>query len=441
MSEQANPTPSPSLVEIYTSRERLFVEARSNRFLEAYRHGTIDLASNFASAVVLTLLLAGQASAPVVLAWFVLVNIPSALRALLHRRLKSRRLPGSANRLLIAALFCSGVMWGLSFFLVPVSPPEYRLLIMLWLASSAAWIASAYGFVPEGIFAWLVAAMVPPGFAMLATGDQINFVLGAGTIVVYIPAMMLMAINNHRFLMQNQIAQRLNAELANELGEGKVHVENLNTELAADLTRREQTEIELREAKERAEQLAKELEKLSSLDGLTGIANRRRFDYTLEREWNRAARAQQPLALILVDIDHFKEYNDRYGHPGGDACLRQLATLLENSLRRGGDLAARYGGEEFAILLPDTNSGSAALVAEQIREKLENLGITHDRTPRGVLTASFGVSAMTPEASQSFDALLGDADRSLYRAKEMGRNRVVCDPLPQTPEDNENYVH
>ena len=214
------------------------------------------------------------------------------------------------------------------------------------------------------------------------------------------------------------------------MAEALVHeqqaVLELVANLEADLHRREIIELDLREEKARAEALASELEKLSSLDGLTGIANRRRFDQTLEREWNRAARAQQSLALIMCDIDYFKQYNDRYGHQAGDACLRQLAQVLETSLKRGGDLAARYGGEEFAILLPDTELENATMLAENVREHLQQLGLPHDASlVAPILSASFGVAALVPTAEMSPSVLIRRADEAMYEAKARGRDRIA----------------
>jgi len=165
---------------------------------------------------------------------------------------------------------------------------------------------------------------------------------------------------------------------------------------------------------------------LSTLDGLTGIPNRRHFDATLAKEWNRATRSQSPLSVIMCDIDFFKPYNDHYGHQKGDKCLMQIATILQENARRDGDIAARYGGEEFIIILPATSLENAHEIAEQMRIAIENLGIPHRYSEtNNVVTASFGVATTVPVPEQRPGTLVARADKALYRAKLEGRNRVV----------------
>jgi diguanylate cyclase (GGDEF)-like protein len=168
-----------------------------------------------------------------------------------------------------------------------------------------------------------------------------------------------------------------------------------------------------------------ELRRLSALDGLTGVANRRHFDAMLDREWRRAQRQGSALSILMCDIDYFKSYNDRYGHLQGDECLRQLARTLQQGLDRGGDLLARYGGEEFVALLPDTGPEGAAFVAERLRLALAELRLAHEGSPFGEVTASFGVASGLPAAGSDGQALLAAADRALYAAKQAGRNRVA----------------
>lgn len=170
-----------------------------------------------------------------------------------------------------------------------------------------------------------------------------------------------------------------------------------------------------------------ELKRLTSLDGLTGIANRRHFDEVLAREWRRAMRQGNELSIIMCDIDFFKLYNDTYGHQNGDDCLRRIAQTLAQSMDRGGDLLARYGGEEFVAVLPGTSLSGAAFVAGQMRQAVSKLGLEHNGSPYGIVTTSFGVASAT--AMQETDPLdiVGAADRALYEAKRAGRNRVFQD--------------
>ncbi len=163
---------------------------------------------------------------------------------------------------------------------------------------------------------------------------------------------------------------------------------------------------------------------LSSTDGLTGINNRRGFDTAVEQEWRRAARNQYSLALAMLDVDHFKSYNDLYGHQAGDQCLRTVAGLIATHGRRTSDLVARYGGEEFALLAPATDAEQALLVAQGICEALQALALPHAGSPYGVVTISIGVAATMPGEANTSDELIWSADRALYRAKQDGRNRA-----------------
>lgn len=172
----------------------------------------------------------------------------------------------------------------------------------------------------------------------------------------------------------------------------------------------------------------RELSRLSSVDGLTGIPNRRVFDETLQREWRRAERRSAPISLLLIDIDHFKEYNDCYGHQAGDDCLRAVAASLDRALRRSSDLAARYGGEEFVIVLPETDAQGAHGIAEQVLEIVRGLGIEHARSQTApVITISVGCATAVPARGDDsgWKQVLGEADTALYLAKKNGRNRAM----------------
>jgi diguanylate cyclase (GGDEF)-like protein len=184
---------------------------------------------------------------------------------------------------------------------------------------------------------------------------------------------------------------------------------------------------ELAEANALLQSANAELQRLSATDPLTGLANRRRFDEQLEVEWRRALRTGQPLALVAADIDRFKAYNDALGHPAGDACLARVAGALAGGGQRAGDLAARVGGEEFALLLPSTDRGHAAEIAERVRAAVAALAIAHPASPDGGrVTVSVG-AASARRGEESAARLLERADRALYRAKQAGRNRAVVD--------------
>jgi diguanylate cyclase (GGDEF)-like protein len=168
----------------------------------------------------------------------------------------------------------------------------------------------------------------------------------------------------------------------------------------------------------------RELQRLAICDGLTKLANRRRFDEYLQQEWQRLARERSPLSLILGDIDFFKAYNDTYGHLTGDECLRQVASAIQEAVKRPADLVARYGGEEFAVILPNTDAEGAIAVAELIRQAVKALAIDHSKSlvsPH--ITISLGVATVIPSAELSPLDLIASADRGLYQAKSLGRDR------------------
>lgn len=175
---------------------------------------------------------------------------------------------------------------------------------------------------------------------------------------------------------------------------------------------------ELRRANEELDSANRDLQRLSSLDGLTGVANRRRFAEALDLEWRRSRRSGAPLSLAMADIDDFKAFNDSKGHPEGDECLRRVAAAIEQDLGRAGEVVARYGGDEFVLLLPGSDVRDASTAAEKLRSSVERAG---------VVTISVGIAAAKADAEDSAELLLARADRALYRAKETGRNRVVVD--------------
>ena len=186
-----------------------------------------------------------------------------------------------------------------------------------------------------------------------------------------------------------------------------------------DISERKAAELRLQEANEA-------LQRLTLVDTVTDVANRRQFDRALAEEWARAIRAGTSIGLVLVDVDHFKPYNDRYGHPAGDECLRRIAAVLGRTLLRAGDLVARYGGEEFAAILPLTDVDAAMAVAERMRRSVEALAMPHGATPLGIVTISGGVAASRPDPGTDPLDLVARVDAALYEAKATGRNRIVA---------------
>jgi diguanylate cyclase (GGDEF)-like protein/PAS domain S-box-containing protein len=193
----------------------------------------------------------------------------------------------------------------------------------------------------------------------------------------------------------------------------------------------ERSRREIEETNRRLAESNRELQRMTRRDGLTNIANRRSFDEYLALEWNRAARDRRPLSLLMIDVDHFKAYNDRYGHPAGDDCLRRVAEALERQLGRSIDIVARYGGEEFAVVLPETPRVGAVNIGERLRHAVEELDLPHAESPTaGHVTISVGAATMIPHPGDSAEVIVSASDAALYSAKQNGRNRVCTAGSP-----------
>lgn len=197
--------------------------------------------------------------------------------------------------------------------------------------------------------------------------------------------------------------------------------------LKQEMDRRKAREQELLELTMELEKAIQKLNQLSSMDGLTGVANRRRFEEYMGSEWARGIRNGKPLSIILMDIDFFKAYNDTYGHLAGDECLKTVAMAIKETLKRPGDLICRYGGEEFAVILPETPKNGAVFLAEAMCAQIEGMRIPHQKSPISrFVTISLGVASALPNHNSSPKELIAAADSALYAAKSEGRNRVCA---------------
>ncbi|TAG91486.1 MAG: diguanylate cyclase [Oscillatoriales cyanobacterium] len=221
-----------------------------------------------------------------------------------------------------------------------------------------------------------------------------------------------------------QFVKRKYAE--KELQEAEASIRSLYEQEKRQSKKLVQQNVALEKTKLELEAANRALQRLASVDGLTQIANRRCFDKTLQSEWLRMGRNQEPISLILLDLDFFKFYNDHYGHQGGDECLKKVAEILDRNAQRGGDLSARYGGEEFAVILSQTDATGAMRVAELIRSDLKDQEIPHALSKVNKrVTASIGIASAVPNPELSVEWLIGEADRSLYQAKLEGRDRII----------------
>jgi diguanylate cyclase (GGDEF)-like protein len=234
----------------------------------------------------------------------------------------------------------------------------------------------------------------------------------------------LLASTERGVSLQEQV-DRLDTRLTNELRDRHTTEEKLHNLIQTVTREKGDLEILVQILIDQGDDSAQEGEK-ARIDGLTQIANRRRFDEYLSQEWRRHIRMQQPLSLLICDVDHFKLYNDRQGHQAGDECLKNVAKAL-NRCYRVGDLVARYGGEEFAMVLPQTNRVGAVQVAERVRAAVAAAALPHPASPVcDRVTVSIGVACITPPPHAPADAraLIEQADRQLYQAKHLGRNQV-----------------
>ncbi len=286
----------------------------------------------------------------------------------------------------------------------------YGVLLLL-----TAWLAMR----GERVFLWYCMGLLVPLVSM-----YLQQALGVGTVLL----------NSYR--MDNALVQGLvvlaGALAYQEVRQRQTHMRELRGLLQEQnlaLEKARQAEIDLEsQVSQRTQELAmaaRRLEALSTVDGMTGVANRRRFDETLQVEWGRAARDKRPLSVALIDVDWFKSYNDRYGHPAGDACLRQLARVFEAGVMRSGDLIARYGGEEFVLIAPDTDLNGIRTIARYLCQEVFALALEHADSPYGRVSVSIGVATAYPHQGSKPLQLVQQADAALYRAKQQGRHRVA----------------
>jgi|GEM_PF-116478 len=313
--------------------------------------------------------------------------------------------------------FILGSTWASLTFLLPYIDTQERILIFVLLitivggalTTTASHVISYYSYSYPILITYAAHAFLLEG--------RIWTMLGILT-VIYALYMTIAAWKLYAS-MQDSIALRYSwQEIADVL-------ETTRQELNTELDNRTAAEEKLKSVMGELEQAVSHLEQLAAIDELTGIPNRRTFDAAIAREWNRARREQTNIALLMIDVDYFKNYNDFYHHQKGDEVLKQVAQALTRYAQRPGDTVARYGGEEFALVLVDPTADHVAKIAEELREAVLELEIQHDKSEISeFLTVSVGTAVSTAPSNDDYSVLISSADAALYEAKQAGRNQV-----------------
>jgi len=358
---------------------------------QAYDQLPIALLVNLVNGVLLAVILWGAVSPWAIGLWLALLTLVTVLRyALLS---SFRRAPGLApgtaywRRRFVAGACAVGVVWGLAgSVLFPASSFAYQAFLAFVLGGMVAGAVPLLSVVDRAYPCFAVPVILPIVVRMIELGDRVHWIMGL-MILVFGVAMLASSAQMRRvFRDAVELRLRLSASIETE----------------------------------------RVLERMLRTDALTGVANRLAYEESLAAEWRRARREQGVLALITADIDHFKDYNDRYGHQTGDRCLIAVAQAMEQGLHRPGDLLARIGGEEFAVVLPNTPPAGALIVAERIRQRVLALHLAHEAVSTDEqVTVSLGVATTAEACYASIADLQRASDQALYRAKRGGRNRVA----------------
>lgn len=319
----------------------------------------------------------------------------------------------------------TGFLWGsMCAYLAIISDPEQLLLVIVIIAGLMTGSVLSYSFKIR-LFALFSSLLTFPTICVLFMKEEQYMNIIAALIVAWFVFVLVAASRFKNFYLNSLSLEFQNVDLAKDLEGKNSQVNRLNENLQEKLAALSLTKNELLMEKNNVESLVNELKKLSTIDPLTGIYNRRQFNDSLSKEWSRLARDDKQISLILCDLDYFKNYNDYYGHQQGDNCLIKVAETINKIAQRGGDSAARYGGEEFAIILPDTSMVQAAQLAERARDAIISLEIPAEAAPgKMYVTMSFGVASMFPNKGNSHEEIIKQADRALYFAKSSGRNCV-----------------
>jgi len=343
---------------------------------------------------------------PILIAWVTANTVSLPLRAAMaagYRRF-GREKPGPWVLAALLSMLLGGVIWGagIGWMLAVGDPYEVTVASCISLGAICLAVSNLSYWQNHAVFQFPTLVLAAIGY--IANGRPEYREVAAAAVMLAIGQVVVVR------QLGRRLVDAMRVSIENEL-------------LAKDLTARGK-ELEAANA---------ELERLSRCDGLTGLANRRHYDEVLRTEWTRAARSGKPLSLLAIDVDHFKSYNDTFGHDEGDVCLRAVGLAVQQSSRQGIDLAARPGGEEFTVILPDTDIEGAAIIAERIRATVAALNEVDALGLKRPVTVSIGAHCARPSDGESPQRLARMADERLYRAKAEGRDRVVAEPATARP--------
>lgn len=359
---------------------------------QGYRQLPISLVVSLVNGLILIVVLWEAADTVGLAAWSLLLVAVTATRFLALRGFRKAAQRGQVDhntwkRRFVLGTCMAGLVWGTAGVVLfhPESFP-HQVFLAFVLGGMLAGAIPLVSSVDHAYRCFAIPVVVPISVQMLVLGDRVHLIMGL-MMVIFGVAMLASAVQVQRLFHESeQLRQKLFSSI----------------------------------------QESQELEQMVRLDQLTKIANRRLFEEELEKEWRRAKRDEDTLSIITADIDHFKEYNDHYGHPAGDKCLFEVAQTMKGALYRPGDVVARIGGEEFAFLLPGTTLSGAESVAELMRERILELNLPHEGSPTtGQVTLSFGVASSDHASVSSPADLLRASDVALYDAKRHGRNQVA----------------
>lgn len=363
-------------------------------FGELLAASAIPLAGSALASALLGLGLWTSSNSHLVIGWVALVFAAIAIRTVValrsRRLLKAKGYTRSRALGYALSVALSGVAWGVGGLFVHGASPLALTLIVIALQSMLMGGVVTLSLMPAAFLVFAVPAIVPMVVMLIHDGGRVPIILA-----VY--NLLLLGI-------MTVIATRVNRSFR-RTWQLTFEKEDLVTELT---------------------KAHAGLSILADTDGLTGLSNRRRFDQALEAELARSGRSGLPLSLIILDVDYFKNYNDSYGHLGGDTALQRVGAVLRSSCHRAMDVAARYGGDEFAAILPETDQGDAMKIAESARSRVAGLAIAHSASPvADCVTVSVGVVTCSGTKVRSWHELIAMADEQLYRAKAQGRNFVA----------------